>query len=44
MTVTNLYAAQNYILRLEVNSTPHGVHHRFWLFKDFLLHERAVVT
>lgn len=29
---------------VEVDSPSHGVDHRFWLFKDLLLHEGAVVA
>lgn len=29
---------------LEVDTTTHGVNHRFWLFIDFLLHEMVKGT
>lgn len=39
-----LDAAQDDGLGLKVDAASHRIHHRFWLFEDLLLHERAVIA
>ena len=42
--MTYLDTSKNNSLILKVNTSSHGVYNRFRLFKNFFLHERAVIS